>query len=56
MELVVVEDRGKHEQLHTSIRLPTAVRICCPMLLFGEVDCKHKLSQQKGIEMHSKLH
>ena len=54
--LVVVGYRGKHEQSHTSNRLPIAVLICCPKLQFGDVDCKHKLSQQKGIEIHSKVH
>ncbi len=56
MELVVVADRAKHRQSHTSTRLPAVVQTCCPMPLVAEVDCKCKLSQQRhgGIEIHSK--
>lgn len=51
MELVVVADRAIHEQSHTSVRPPIDVLRCCPMLLLREVDCKHKLSQQKGVNI-----
>ena len=54
MELIVLADRAIHKQSHTSVRLAIAVLICCPMLLLGVGNCKHKLGQQKGISIHLK--